>query len=69
MTGLKYQPSKASEAYNQICLFFFYPSDKMVTTDFLIWNDVICAKFCLFSDGNYPTINSGGIFWQSETQE
>jgi len=34
MTGLKYQPSKASEAYCQIWLFFFYEFAKMMTTDF-----------------------------------
>ena len=51
MTGLKYQPSKASEAYYQIWLFFFYPFAKIMTTDFFLWGMGSVGNFaCLVMD-------------------
>lgn len=55
MTSLKYQPPKASEAYYQIRLFFFFQFAEMVNTHFFlwVWGDGICGEFCLFNGGHY----------------
>lgn len=78
MSSLKYQPSKASETYYQIWLFFFCQFAVMMTTvvcsdSFVlcgvgvrVWRG-ICGEFFLFNGGLYSS--SGRILWQSATQE